>query len=214
MAFPASLTAYTPVVDDVDIYRATHINSLQTGINNLETQVGVGGSAPTALATPNTYVKRDANGFAQFQVKSAKAYANANVSIATAGSWKPIPFTNTTYDVGTWFNIANPNYITVPTTGLVTISAVLQFAANATGFRKMAINIDGAVVAGEVTGGYFLGIDIRPAHATENVALNATVERQLAAGAKIYLVCNQNSGGALNTLYLSEYSQFLTAKVS
>lgn len=80
--------------------------------------------------------------------------------------------------------------LTVPRTGIYTITAELLWAANGAGFRLLSINSN---FNGE------LGADTRPAVAGYDTLQTVTTVARLAAGDHVYAAAAQTAGGSLGT---------------
>lgn len=105
----------------------------------------------------------------------------------TSGAWQKI--------VGTWTEYEDSNNafatdtFTVAKNGTYNIKACLNFAANATGVRAVAINAGGIRYIG----------DIVPAASGINIGVSIAINIPLSQGDTIYLEGYQTSGGALLT---------------
>ena len=96
--------------------------------------------------------------------------------------------TTGTYDPKSWFNNANDR-IAVGQAGFYCVAANIAFVANATGRRRLAIEVNGS----EVTA---ISVLAAPAGATN---LSTSTNLYLAAGDLVTMTAIQASGGALST---------------
>lgn len=99
----------------------------------------------------------------------------------------------------------NNSRITIPTGqgGLWLFTGYVEFAASATGQRKLALRVDGATVVAQQL------VDAAAAGVT--TGLNVALLAVRTASQYVELVVNQNSGGALN---LSASPRFMAVRVA
>lgn len=99
--------------------------------------------------------------------------------------------TEATDTAGTHDNATNNSRITVPTgeSGTWLFTAAVEFAANATGQRKLMVRFDGSAVIG------FVAVQATSAGVTR---LSVSVMVTIGAGQYAEVLASQNSGGALN----------------
>lgn len=85
MAYPTSLDSFTTKIDGVDYPKASHINSLQTAVEALETKVGVENSA---ISTSIDYIIKN-NIWPIGSVFTAVVSTNPNILLGF-GTWSQI----------------------------------------------------------------------------------------------------------------------------
>jgi hypothetical protein len=122
---------------------------------------------------------------------AAKVYQTGTTTLTTgvAGS---VLFDTEIFDVGSLHSTSsNTERMTITTPGLYSFSAVVSFAANATGYRRVQI-LDNA--------GAQIAVDTRAAFGTFNNEVSVTGVARLAASAYAYVSATQSSGGNLATV--------------
>lgn len=129
------------------------------------------------------------------QVPQARVYNNAALTIATATP-TALTFNSERYDTGTsseqHSTSSNTGRLTCRVDGLYDMGVVLNFDANTTGERLVAIWVDGSTTIAEdgklaVTGGY-------------GTAFAVGTQYRLTAGQYVEVVVTQTSGGNLSVL--------------
>jgi hypothetical protein len=130
---------------------------------------------------------------AKVQTFCARVERTSNQSINN-NSATFIQFTTESYDYGSMVDLGADNTkITAPIAGVYTVTAYIEFAGNATGYRQMYVNSGGGSVQevnSSITVHYTLLANVG--------ALNLSGAVQLAANDYIKMTFYQNSGGALN----------------
>lgn len=124
---------------------------------------------------------------------TCRVHTTGNLSVpdgSTDGSTLTVTYGAVRWDIGGFFDFANPTLLTIPIDGLYLIIFLAQFAANATGLRM------GWIVAGDIL---ILGETRVPASpATGPTAFPVTSIWKMRAGEVITTKVLQSSGGALN----------------
>ena len=157
-------------------------------------------------ATPRTWVAANVLTAAQLNVDvrdngdymgtskpNCRAFNSANISHTTSGTTQALTFDSERYDRGSGMHSTSVNTgrLTVPTGcgGVYLVGGCIEWASNITGYRELGVRLNGASLIVDLS----------------HPAVNGTVTRQnvgclyqLTAGDYVELVCNQNSGGALN----------------
>lgn len=136
-----------------------------------------------------------------------RLWNSANISHTTSGTLQALTFDTETYDVGGMHSTSvNTSRITVPTDGAGTydIGGSIQWATNATGYREIAIRVNGTTIISYSRVPNSGGVD------GSRVAIHT--QYRLAVGDFVELLANQNSGGALNVVAGSLHSPVFYAK--
>lgn len=122
---------------------------------------------------------------------AARVYNSATISHTTSGSWQTLTFDSERYDTASLHSTSvNTSRMTAPTTGLYTMTANINFAANATGVRGLRFLLNGTTV---------LAFDLQAtAGAGATTAAVISTDYQLTATDYIEVQGFQDSGGALN----------------
>jgi hypothetical protein len=128
-------------------------------------------------------------GFNTENQRSVKVRRTTNLSLAVSGTIQVVPWESVLVDRSGLWASGTPNRITVDKPGMYMISAQVEFAANATGDRELAIRKNG--VASDL-----LKTSLKSSTLANDLALSGCL--QLAAGDYIELWANQTSTGALN----------------
>jgi hypothetical protein len=110
----------------------------------------------------------------------------------------PVQMAGTVFDVGGFFNIANPTRLTCPMDGLVAVWGTLEFAANVTGDRLMQFQRNGVNI---IDADRLQAITV----AGVQTSTNGTGYFQVAKGDYIELLGYQSSGAALGILANSTF---------
>lgn len=121
---------------------------------------------------------------------SCRVYHNTNQSIANATDTM-VQFNTEQYDTGGMFTTATNTRITIPVAGIYEVTACVRFAAHATGFRYVAIMVNG--LGGTIWNN------------SQNPVNSGTLPTTICVSDRIKLVANdflvvdvyQTSGGAL-----------------
>ena len=128
-----------------------------------------------------------------------RVYNNANISHATSGTLQAVTFNSERYDTDTMHSTAvNTSRITFTTAGTYDVFGALDFDANATGYRQIAIRVGGATYIASVT------VPTIGAGAPHQLVIATTYA--FTAGQYVELMANQTSGAALNILASANYS--------
>lgn len=138
---------------------------------------------------------------------ACKVYHSAAQSIPTS-AWTILSWDTEEIDNNAMHSATTNNHlITVQTTGLYLISALLKFATNATGRR-------GLYISNYVSGVTGVMLDARVAAVSgETTSISASCLKQLTAGDLIWMSAYQDSGSALNTYNGVEHSFLSLVKV-
>jgi hypothetical protein len=133
-------------------------------------------------------------------VPQARVYNDANISHATSSTAQALTFNSERYDIGDLHSTSvNTGRLTAPVPGLYDIGASIEFAANVTGFRSLALRLNGTtILAGQVV----MAVTVAAvAH-----RIQVATQYQLVTGDYVEVVANQSSGAALNILASGNYS--------
>lgn len=110
-----------------------------------------------------------------------------------------LSFNGELYDNDTMHdNATNNSRITIKTAGKYRLSAIVEFASNATGIRQILLRVNGTIYIGAVTTDAF----------TTTQQMNVHADYQLAVGDYVEVIVYQNSGGALNVSNSSSTSRY------
>ncbi|MFC8676667.1 hypothetical protein ACFUEN_28780 [Streptomyces griseorubiginosus] len=121
-----------------------------------------------------------------------KGYASTTQSVASGTTDTAIALDTEDYDSDNGHStVTNNSRYTVQVAGTYLIAATLGFATNATGNRKVGINVNGANARG--------GVVQSNAFASNSFCASVVTEQALAVGDYVELVGWQTSGAALNT---------------
>lgn len=133
-------------------------------------------------------------------IPSARVFNSANISITTSGVAQALTFDTERWDNGSLHSTsANTSRLTASVAGIYTIGACVDFAANATGIRALALQVNGTTTIASM---------ILPNNGGATVVQLALggVLYQLAKGDYVEAVVTQTSGGALNALFAANFS--------
>lgn len=130
----------------------------------------------------------------------AKVYPSAVQSIADDGAVHARTFNTVAFDTASMFS-NSADTLTVPFSGIWLISALQEFAANATGRRRMRLLVNGSAD---------LSFNVDAASAGTTILTLLGVPRLMTAGDTLAFDLLQNSGGALDANG-SEANCFLSA---
>jgi hypothetical protein len=145
---------------------------------------------------------------------TATNFAQAPQARVTRASAQSIPTSTLTavsfdterYDRGTkdgMFDAVAPTRLTCRVSGLYAIAGAVEWPANATGYRRILLRVGGLTVIAE---------DLVPVNSASVVTRhNVASEYRLAGGDYVELLCEQNSGGALNVNAANDYTPVLLA---
>lgn len=128
---------------------------------------------------------------------NARVFNSGNIALTTAVA-AFLTFDSEHFDNGALHSTSvNTGRLTAPITGLYLIGAAVDFASNATGYRQLAVRVNGTT---------FIVADERPA--VNGAATQITVETvyRLAAGEYAEVRCLQTSGGNLNVSAAGDFS--------
>lgn len=118
-----------------------------------------------------------------------RVYNSANISISDSTA-TALTFDTENYDYDAMHSTSsNTDRITANTAGVYSITGCVRFASNATGYRQVTIQLNGATN---------LALQIIDAVATQITYLEVTTHYRLAATDYVRLVVFQTSGGSLN----------------
>jgi hypothetical protein len=163
-----------PTFADSVVVHATSLNSLSTGINNLN-------SLLTGAVAPRAYVP------------------TATASINTTHSTNNATDTIVTFDASAVNNdsmwVASVSQFTIQTAGIYIAWAQGCYTANATGIRTAHILLNGTSVASNSVARYS---QVAPSGTDLATMCMKTPPLSLAVGATLYFSAWQSSGGALN----------------
>lgn len=143
--FPTTQDSFITNVDNVDIVTAADINNLQDSIVAIESTMGTGSPA-SALAVANSLVRRDVEGITYYNDYYAVIGSTVGTPIgstAGTGTWTAIAYDTVRKQVGGIWMAQYPSVFFAIKSGLMTITAHLSYPANATGWRGLAIAING-----------------------------------------------------------------------
>ncbi len=130
-----------------------------------------------------------------FKPPYCRVYNSAAISLATSGTAQALTFDTETYDnLAMHSTSVNTDRITVPTGGggIYLVGARCRFTANATGYRRLELKINGTGTFAEVT--------IPSVSTNADCTLEVTGVYTVAAGDYFQVFATQSSGGALNTV--------------
>lgn len=99
--------------------------------------------------------------------------------------------------------VSNTGRVTITTAGVYQLTGSAHFAGNATGYRELAIRLNGATLITRAR-------ELSPTAAV-GAALNVSTAYNLGAGDYVEMTVHQTSGGALNVLTLSNDSPEFSA---
>ena len=118
---------------------------------------------------------------------ACRAYrASAQTIPSGTGSWTAIQFDNESYDThGQHDNVTNNTRLTAAVKGIYHIGCAVEWAFNATGYRWVAIRLNGSVVVSPLQ------------HPGAAQSMMTCVDYALSAGQYAECVVMQNSGGDL-----------------
>lgn len=149
------------------------------------------GETPTA-AVFNTHVRDNLNFL--YSPPSCRVYNSANLS-TTSGVSFTVTLNSERWDTDTMHDTgSNTERIKATTAGRYLFVAQIEFAANATGYRQLAIQHSAAAV------NVALAVESGPTASLATV-LNAATFYPMTATEYVYVVTHQTSGGALNVVY-------------
>lgn len=143
---------------------------------------------------------------AHFQ-PAVRVFRSANQSIATA-TLTALAFDQTRYDTDNVHDtVTNNSRFTCKTAGKYAITGNVSFAANATGFRRALIRLNGTT---NIAAANQLSVT-----ASLEAYLNVRCDYDLAVNDYVELVVEQTSGGALNVLVAGNFSpEFAMVRVA
>lgn len=165
-------------------------------------------SAPSDIGLAGTNTEGAATSFARsnhihgHNPPACRVFHNANQSIAVSAVSQILAFNSERYDTSTMHDPAANTKITIPTAGLYLVTAGVEFASNATGYRQIELLVGGAT---------FIGIDNRTAVNGDTTKLNIATVYKFTAGQYIEVRALQNSGGALNVTNFGQSSPEFSA---
>lgn len=140
-------------------------------------------SSVTDLDEANELVAAMAN-------NSARVYNNANISIPDA-TFTALTFNSERYDTGGLHSTSvNSGRLTCVTAGKYLITASVEFAANATGYRQIALAVNAVTLIG--------GQLVPTSSGSVVTQLTVTSLYHLAVNDYVVVLVGQNSGGALD----------------
>lgn len=135
----------------------------------------------------------------------ARVYNNADISVAN-GALVALTFnterfdTDTIHDTGT-----NTGRLTCKTAGVYLITANIAFDVNSTGHRDVYLRVNGTTI---------MAATVQPALALAGNIIVCSTHYSLAVNDYVEVVVYQNSGGALNVLYLGDYTpEFMMQRI-
>lgn len=134
---------------------------------------------------------------------NAKAYNNANISVANGGSGQILTLNSEWWDEGDLHSTsADTGRLTAPITGLYHVGGSVRWATNATGVRQMNLRKNGSTL---------LDVSVVPGSASVVAINKVSAIVRLAKGEYVDALVFQNSGGALDAELDGEYSPVLWA---
>lgn len=160
------------------------------------------GSAGGALAGtyPNPTIATGAIGTSEFSasIPAARVTNSGDQTIGNTGV-TALAFDTERYDTANLHTSGNNTLLTAPVAGIYAITAQVQWASNATGFRQVSLQKNAAS---------FLAVDTRNAvgGVTNTTAQTVTTQARLAAGDFVRAQVYQDSGGDLAVKAFSELS--------
>lgn len=136
---------------------------------------------------------------------AARVYHSANQSIANT-TFTTLAFNSERYDNdGEHDNTTNNSRLTCKTAGKYRITANVQFASNATGYREVFFLVNGTTAIADI---------IQDANASFATTMSLSTTYELAVNDYVEVRVYQNSGGALNVSAVGNYSpEFMMEKV-
>lgn len=132
-------------------------------------------------------------------VPQARVYNSAALSIVNGGAGTFLTFDSERYDNGALHSTtSDTGRLTAPVTGLYDIGASVDFAANSTGYRQIALRLNGAT---------FIAAQMGNAVASPQAhQVQVSTQYHLTAGDYVEVRATQGSGGALNITAVGNYS--------
>lgn len=128
---------------------------------------------------------------------NARVYNNAAITLTTAVA-AFLTFNSEHWDEGALHSTSsNTGRLTAPITGLYLVGVAVDFATNATGYRQIAIRVNGAT---------FIAADLRPAANGTTTQMTVQTVYRFAAGEYAEVQALQTSGGNLNVTAGGDYS--------
>jgi len=127
----------------------------------------------------------------------ARLYGNANQSIPN-NNVTTLSFSTVTFDQGAFWNIANPDRLTISIPGVYWIGGAVEFAANANGVRAIGIRLGGATIIAWSL--------IDNPGAAPQPSMGISTLYPLVAGNYLEIIVYQNSGAPLNSLTVGVYT--------
>lgn len=126
----------------------------------------------------------------------ARVYHNANQS-TSSGVGLALALNTERYDTDTYHDTStNNSRLTIPTTGYYSVTGTVQWEANASGYRELAIRLNGTTILAEVK---------TAASPSESTILTVTTDYSFSASDYVELFAVQ-SGGTLNVLASGNFS--------
>lgn len=153
----------------------------------------------------NTFVVRNIQYLREINLRqdppACRVRRSTNQSIATGGTGSVITFDAERFDTDTMWS--SGSRITIVTAGLYTITGGALYAANSTGYRQTAIQLNGTTL---------LAADSKLAVTSPGAtACSVAATYKMIVGDYVELLCFQNSGGALDVLTFQGMSPELSA---
>lgn len=149
----------------------------------------------------------------QSMIPQAKIKAGIRVERTTSQTISNASWQTATYDTIDWeslpsdltsqFSIGVPGRLTCRVAGLYYLNAQIRFAANATGTRGLAIQVNAVSVTGEHRGAF----------STQDAQLNISCAYPMVIGDYVQVLLYQSSGGNLNTIASSKALNFSMVKI-
>lgn len=178
---------------DFNTYIQEQVTPTFPTLSQLQTDWPAAPLGARAITTDSmrVYTHRAA-GAAGWQLRpAARVYNSANITHTTTGTNQVLTFNSERFDIGACHDTAvNPGRLTVPAggDGVYMIGGQVRWASNATGYRSLLIQVNGATAIAQNN----------PAPTPAAVTLMQVVSMyQLAAGDYVELVAYQSSGGSL-----------------
>jgi hypothetical protein len=124
---------------------------------------------------------------------------NSGTQTFTSGVNAAVTFNSERWDVGGFHSTsANTSRLTAPITGVYQITGYFGFAANATGYRRVFIKLNGGTLIAVQ--------DVNATGAGSEAYLTINAFYRLVRGDYVELFAEQNSGGNLNSVSAGNFS--------
>lgn len=132
---------------------------------------------------------------------ACRVYSSGSFSHASSGSAQPITFNSERYDTDSMHSTSvNTDRVTFTTAGLYLVEGGVQWDANATGVRYLAIRLNGSTI-----------IRLRQDNAVNDLGQLVSTVYKFAAADYVQLMAFQNSGATRTIIAAGNYTPELSA---